>query len=96
MSPADESPVRDHKKSTNDLTNTITMVMEPPTPLAAWIWWIHTNQGVGGILHICLEESRNFYVIIDLYILLKSSLPAGNNGSQNGIHCRQRVTITYE
>ena len=28
-------------------------------------------------------------MFIDLYTLLKSGLPAGNNGDQNGFHCCQ-------
>jgi hypothetical protein len=35
--PTDESQVKKHTKSTNHLTNTITMVMEPLAPPAAWI-----------------------------------------------------------
>jgi hypothetical protein len=35
--PTDESQVKKHIKSTNHLTNTITMVMEPLAPPAAWI-----------------------------------------------------------
>ena len=27
------------------------MVVKPPTPLAAWIWWIHAAPGVGGLVH---------------------------------------------
>ena len=33
----DESRVKNHTKNTTHLTNTITMVVEPPSPLAAWI-----------------------------------------------------------
>ena len=39
------------QKNYKDLTNTITMVMEPPTPPVAWIWWIHAAGGAGGLLH---------------------------------------------
>jgi hypothetical protein len=35
--PTDESRVKNHTKSTNHPTNTITMVAELPSPLAAWI-----------------------------------------------------------
>ncbi len=27
------------------------MVMEPLTPLAVWIQWIHAAQGAGGLAH---------------------------------------------
>jgi hypothetical protein len=40
-----------HKKH-KDLINTITMVMEPPTPPAAWILWIHAAGGAGGLPRI--------------------------------------------
>ncbi len=43
---------RDRTKSTNNMTNTITMVLEPLAPPAAWIWWIHASQGLGCLPHI--------------------------------------------
>ena len=42
---------RDGTKSTNHLPNTITMVVEPLAPPAAWIWWTHAARGVGGLAH---------------------------------------------
>ena len=36
-STTDESRVKTTQKSTTHITNTITMVVEPPTPAAAWI-----------------------------------------------------------
>jgi len=42
---------QNHTKSTNHLPNTITMVVEPPTPAAAWIWWTHAARGVGVLAH---------------------------------------------
>ncbi len=27
------------------------MVVEPLAPPAAWIWWTHAVQGVGGFVH---------------------------------------------
>jgi hypothetical protein len=38
-SPTNESLVKNHTKSTNDLTNSITMVLELLAPPAAWTWW---------------------------------------------------------
>ena len=40
------------QKNTTHLTNTITMVVEPPSPLAAWIWWIDAARGAGVLAHI--------------------------------------------
>jgi hypothetical protein len=37
MSMTAESQVRNRTKSTNNMTNNITMVLEPLTPPAAWI-----------------------------------------------------------
>jgi len=37
MRTTDESGVRNHTKSTNNMTNNITMVLVPLTPPAAWI-----------------------------------------------------------
>ena len=37
MSPTNESQVKNHTKSTNDITNTIIMVLEPVAPPAVWI-----------------------------------------------------------
>jgi hypothetical protein len=48
----DESRVKQHKKSTNHLPNTITMVVKSPTPPAAWIWQTHAAWGVGGLAHV--------------------------------------------
>ncbi len=33
-------------------TNTTTMVVEPSTPPAAWIWWIYAARGAGGLVHV--------------------------------------------
>ncbi len=41
--------LQDCTKSTNNLANTITMVAEPLTPPAVWIWWTHTTGGGGGL-----------------------------------------------
>ena len=43
-----QKPHKKHKY----LTNTITMVMELPTPPAAWFFWIHAAGGAGGLPHI--------------------------------------------
>ncbi len=40
-----------HKKH-KDLTNTITMVMEPLVTPAVWIWWTHATWGVGSLAHV--------------------------------------------
>ena len=42
---------RDQNTQHKDLKNTITMVVEPPTPQAVWIWWTHAAWGVGGLAH---------------------------------------------
>ncbi len=42
-----------HKKP----TNTTTMVMEPLAKTAAWIQWIHTAQGAGGLAHSFSEAA---------------------------------------
>jgi hypothetical protein len=42
---------RDQNTQHKDLTNTITMVVEPPTPRVAWIWWTHAAWGVDGLAH---------------------------------------------
>ncbi len=66
-----------HEHTTNMIT--ITMVAEPPTLLVACIWWIHTAQGVGGLVHIfpmpSLKGKSRFnklkdYIInnLDLYV----------------------------
>jgi len=34
-------------------------------------------------------------ISIDLYDLLKSGLPTGNNGGQNGVHCERQWPIRY-
>jgi hypothetical protein len=41
-----------HPQQPKQQTNTTTMVMEPLTPPAAWIWWFHAAQGAGGLAHI--------------------------------------------
>ncbi len=43
---------RDHTKITKELTNTFTMVVEPLTSPAVWIWWTHASQEVDGLVHI--------------------------------------------
>jgi len=45
-STTDESRVKTTQKH-KSLTNTITMVVEPLAPPAAWIWWSHAAWGVG-------------------------------------------------
>jgi len=52
MCPTDKSRVKKHNKSTNHLTNTITMVVELLAPPAVWIWWTHAARGVGGLAHV--------------------------------------------
>ncbi len=47
---SDEDQTRRHKKHKQQ-TNTITMVVEPLTPSAAWIWWTHAAGGAGGLSH---------------------------------------------
>ena len=42
-------------ESTNDLTNTITMVVEQ---LSSWIWWIHTAGRVGSLAHMFFQGCR--------------------------------------
>jgi hypothetical protein len=37
-------------------TNTTTMVMEPLTPPAAWIWWINTIQVAGDLVHVRTKD----------------------------------------
>ncbi len=37
---------------TDRRNNTITMVVKPLTPPAAWIWWTHAAWGVDGLAHI--------------------------------------------
>ena len=55
----DESQVKNHTKSTNRLPNTITMMVEPLAPPAAWIWWIRVVGGVGGPPHIFSNAAVN-------------------------------------
>jgi len=47
-----KSRVRNRTKSTNNMTNIITMVVKPLAPPAAWIWWTHAAWGVGGLAHV--------------------------------------------
>ncbi len=42
---------RVHPQQHKQPTNTTTMVMELLAPPGAWIQWIHTTQGVGGLAH---------------------------------------------
>ncbi len=97
--------LRDRTKSTIDLANTITMVIEPLTPPALWIWWTHTTWRVGGLVHTFSEAavkrfSCNQYfkvVIIFSYqplCVIKLGLPAGNNGGQSGVQCCRWVPIS--
>ena len=43
---------RDHNTQHKHTTNTTTMVVEPPTPLVVWIWWIDTAWGADALAHI--------------------------------------------
>jgi hypothetical protein len=40
-----------HPQQHKQPTNTTTMMMEPLTPPAAWIQWIHAAQGAGSYGH---------------------------------------------
>jgi hypothetical protein len=46
---------RVHPQQHKQPTNTITMVMEPLTPPAAWIQWIHAIWVAGGLAHVFFE-----------------------------------------
>jgi hypothetical protein len=53
---------RVHQQQHKQPTNTTTMVMEPLTPPAAWIRWIHTFRVVSGLAHICFDAAvKEFY-----------------------------------
>jgi hypothetical protein len=47
-----KSRVKNHTKIKNHLPNTITMVVEPLSPPAPWIWRTHATWGVGGLSHV--------------------------------------------
>ena len=82
-------------------------MVKPLPPPAAWIWWTHAAWGVDGLAHVCsmaavegfeqnqeiTGENTNLSCLSKNY---NNRSPAVNNGSQNGIHCRQRATIIYE
>jgi hypothetical protein len=53
----DESRVRNHTKNTNHLTNTMTMVVEPPSPPVAWIWSIDAARRAGVLAQFFLEAT---------------------------------------
>jgi hypothetical protein len=53
---SEDDQTRRHKKHKQQ-TNTITMVVEPLAPPAAWIWWTHAAQGVGGLAHACSDAA---------------------------------------
>jgi len=98
MSPSDESRVRNHTKSTNYPTNTITMVLEPLALPVAWIWWFRAARGVGSLAKYFLRPPvKDFVWLIKLiHVSLKSGWPAGNNGGKTSTHCRWWKPITSQ
>jgi hypothetical protein len=56
-------------------TNTTTMVMEPLTPPAAWIWWYHAAQGAGGFAHVLSKAAvKRFCLIRKINVEINISL----------------------
>ncbi len=50
---------QDHPHHTTNPTNTGTMVVEPPIPLAAWIWLIHIAWELVRLAHVCSKAAIN-------------------------------------